>query len=75
MENKNIYMWHNNCPHANLNLDLIEGKIQSKDGYILCANHGAKFNPLDGKCFKGPCRGKKLKKFKFYKKDKYLIAE
>lgn len=75
MEKKNIYMWLNNCPHANLNLDLIEGKVQSYGGKLLCANHGAKFDPKSGKCVKGPCKNKNLEKFPFYIKKKYLIAK
>ena len=26
-----IHIWFNNCPHANLTLDLIEGRVQSKN--------------------------------------------
>ena len=45
-KNKDIIkIWINDCPHANLSLDLIKGKVQSSDGKLLCANHGAKFDP------------------------------
>jgi nitrite reductase/ring-hydroxylating ferredoxin subunit len=33
-------------------LDLIEGKVQSKNNDLLCANHGAKFNPKQGSALK-----------------------
>ena len=46
--NSLIYIWLNNCPHANLTLDIIEGRVQAKDNDLLCANHGAKFNPITG---------------------------
>lgn len=69
-----IYIWSNNCPHANLTLDLIEGRVQSKNNDLLCANHGAKFNPQTGKCYKGPCKSSFLTSFPFKVKNNYLIA-
>ena len=51
----------NNCPHANLPLDLFEGRVIARDGYhLLCANHAALFDPETGKCVAGPCAGEKL---------------
>ena len=72
--NNTIKAWINNCPHANLTLDLIEGKIQSKDGNLLCANHGAKFDPETGACLKGPCKKKNLTIFPFVIENNNLIA-
>ncbi len=72
--NNSIYIWLNNCPHANLTLDIIEGRVQSKDNDLLCANHGAKFNPITGKCIKGPCKNSYLKKFPFKIKNNYVLA-
>jgi nitrite reductase/ring-hydroxylating ferredoxin subunit len=69
-----IHVWGNDCPHANLSLDLIEGKVQSKNNDLLCANHGAKFNPETGECFKGPCKNSFLKAFPFKIINDYLIA-
>ena len=71
---ESIHIWGNNCPHANLSLDLIEGKVQSKNNDLLCANHGAKFNPETGECFKGPCKNSFLKAFPFKIINDYLIA-
>ncbi len=57
----NAHAFINNCPHANLPLDLFEGKVLARDGYnLLCANHAALFNPETGACISGPCIGKKL---------------
>ena len=72
--NNIIKSWINNCPHANLTLDLIKGKIQSKDGNLLCANHGAKFDPETGVCLKGPCKEKYLTIFPFVIENNNLIA-
>ena len=73
-EKASIHVWGNDCPHANLSLDLIEGKVQSKNNDLLCANHGAKFNPETGECFKGPCKNSFLKAFPFKIINDYLIA-
>jgi len=72
--NNIIKAWINNCPHANLTLDLIGGKVQSKDGNLLCANHGAKFDPETGSCLKGPCKEKSLTIFPFIIENNNLIA-
>ena len=74
-KNKNIIkIWINDCPHANLSLDLIKGKVQSNDGKLLCANHGAKFDPESGICLKGPCKKKYLTNFPFVIENNNLIA-
>ncbi len=73
-ENNTIKVWVNNCPHANLTLDLIKGRVQNNKGELLCANHGAKFDPNSGLCIKGPCKEKTLTKFPFTIKKNYLIA-
>ena len=69
-----ITAWVNSCPHANLPLDLIRGKVQSNDGKLLCANHGAKFDPKAGICIKGPCKEKHLISFPFIIENNNLIA-
>lgn len=69
-----IYIWLNNCPHAHLTLDIIEGRVQSKNNDLLCANHGAKFNPITGECIKGPCKNSFLKSFPFKIKNNYILA-
>ena len=74
-KNKDIIkIWINDCPHANLSLDLIKGKVQSSDGKLLCANHGAKFDPETGICIKGPCKKKHLTNFPFSIENNNLIA-
>jgi nitrite reductase/ring-hydroxylating ferredoxin subunit len=51
----------NLCPHRRLRLDRAGQLYRSADGSLLvCANHGAKFHLLTGKCVAGPCVGKYL---------------
>ncbi len=73
-KNNLICIWVNNCPHANLTLDIIEGKVQSRNNDLLCANHGARFNPVTGECIKGPCKNSYLRSFPFKIKNNYVLA-
>ena len=51
----------NLCPHRRLRLDRAGQLYLSADRSLLvCANHGAKFHLLTGKCVAGPCVGKSL---------------
>ncbi|HLM52013.1 MAG TPA: Rieske (2Fe-2S) protein [Pseudoxanthomonas sp.] len=54
--------WLNVCPHAGRRLDWAPGKfLQGKDGLLVCAAHGASFEPAGGLCVAGPCRGQSLR--------------
>ncbi len=56
-----IHGWLNVCPHAGRRLDYAPGKfIRSRDGLLVCAVHGASFEPGSGECVAGPCRGQFL---------------
>lgn len=51
----------NDCPHANLPLDLVPGRfLDTARARILCTNHGALFDIDTGVCVRGPCFGKRL---------------
>ncbi len=57
-----VRAWLNICPHAGRRLDWAPGKfLQSKDGLLVCAAHGASFELLAGACVAGPCRGESLR--------------
>ncbi len=57
-----VRAWLNICPHAGRRLDWTPGKfLQSKDGLLVCAVHGASFDLRDGVCVAGACRGESLK--------------
>ena len=51
--------WRNRCPHLGLELDWGDGRCLF-DGALVCAMHGARFQPHDGLCVAGPCRGQSL---------------
>ena len=53
----------NRCAHLFLELDWESGEFFDTSGdYIICANHGALFEPNSGECVNGPCYGASLTK-------------
>ena len=51
----------NRCPHRQLPLDSGGRVFFTADRqWLVCANHGAKFEPHTGVCVGGPCVGKRL---------------
>jgi nitrite reductase/ring-hydroxylating ferredoxin subunit len=52
----------NQCPHAGTELDWQPGEFFEVAGlYLVCATHGALFEPGSGLCVAGPCRGASLR--------------
>jgi nitrite reductase/ring-hydroxylating ferredoxin subunit len=55
--------WLNQCAHVGIELDWLPGRfLDDRAESILCAAHGASYDPVDGRCRAGPCRGRGLKK-------------
>ena len=53
----------NQCPHAGTELDWQPGEFFDISGvYLVCATHGALFEPGNGLCIAGPCRGASLRR-------------
>ena len=51
----------NRCPHAGTELDWQPGEFFDLAGiYLVCSTHGALFEPGNGRCVAGPCRGASL---------------
>ena len=56
-----IHAYLNQCPHVGTPLDLWENEFLSEDATeIICATHGAVFDPSSGRCLAGPCVGDAL---------------
>ncbi len=59
-----VSAYFNACPHARLPLNNAPDVFFDVSGAVLvCANHGAHFEPAGGKCLRGPCKGESLKSF------------
>jgi len=51
----------NRCAHKLVELDWQEGEFFDADQrYLVCATHGALYDPASGVCVGGPCRGATL---------------
>ena len=61
-EGAEVRGWLNICPHAGRRLDWAPGQfLKSRDGLLVCAAHGAGFEPQRGECVSGPCKGDSLR--------------
>ena len=57
-----VRTWLNICPHAGRRLDWSPGQfLKSRDGFLVCAVHGASFELTNGRCVAGPCVGDRLR--------------
>jgi nitrite reductase/ring-hydroxylating ferredoxin subunit len=56
-----LFAYVNRCRHVPMTMDWVENQFLTEDGrYILCATHGAAFEPDTGECVFGPPCGKFL---------------
>jgi nitrite reductase/ring-hydroxylating ferredoxin subunit len=56
------YAYLNRCRHISLSLDWVDNRFFTEDSrYLICANHGATYEPTSGECIWGPCFGAFLK--------------
>jgi nitrite reductase/ring-hydroxylating ferredoxin subunit len=54
----NLFAYVNRCRHISLSLDWADNEFFSEDKrYVICANHGAVYEPTTGECVWGPCYG------------------
>lgn len=48
----------NRCTHVAMELDWQPDRVFDDSGHwLLCASHGAHYDPASGQCRSGPCRG------------------
>jgi nitrite reductase/ring-hydroxylating ferredoxin subunit len=54
-----VFCYLNRCSHVAMELDWIAGQFFDADGEtLLCATHGAIYEPAGGRCIGGPCAGR-----------------
>jgi nitrite reductase/ring-hydroxylating ferredoxin subunit len=64
----------NRCPHAGTELDWNPGEFFDETQlYLMCATHGALFEPGTGRCVAGPCRGASLEPLEVRERDGEVI--
>jgi nitrite reductase/ring-hydroxylating ferredoxin subunit len=56
-----VVAYLNRCAHKLVELDWLEGEFfDAEHRYLVCATHGALYDPTTGVCVAGPCRGAAL---------------
>jgi nitrite reductase/ring-hydroxylating ferredoxin subunit len=72
-----VVRWHarpfayvNECMHQATELDWNAGDFFDESGlYLICATHGAMYEPDSGLCVAGPCRGARLAPIEVRERD------
>jgi nitrite reductase/ring-hydroxylating ferredoxin subunit len=60
-----VYGYLNRCAHVPIELDWSPGEFFEGGGlYIMCSTHGAIYDPENGHCSGGPCKGGRLRVIK-----------
>jgi len=66
----------NRCSHVPVELDWQPGVFFDADGlYLICATHGAMYDPQSGACAGGPCRGQGLQPVAVREADGRIFLE
>ncbi len=59
--NGKLYAYVNKCAHVSVELDWNQGEFfDTSQQYLICATHGAHYQPITGYCVMGPCKGRRL---------------
>jgi nitrite reductase/ring-hydroxylating ferredoxin subunit len=70
-----LFAYLNRCPHIGISLDWVDNQFFTVDGrYLMCANHGAVFEPPTGECIWGPCVGAALQKLELVIEGEKIFA-
>jgi nitrite reductase/ring-hydroxylating ferredoxin subunit len=57
--NGQVHAYLNRCSHVAMELDWQPGQVFDTDAqWLVCATHGAHFEPDSGRCAGGPCTGR-----------------
>jgi nitrite reductase/ring-hydroxylating ferredoxin subunit len=66
----------NTCPHLGTDLDWQPGEFFEMAGlYLVCSTHGALFEPDNGFCVAGPCRGASLQALQTRERDGQVLLQ
>jgi nitrite reductase/ring-hydroxylating ferredoxin subunit len=69
------FAYINRCPHTGITLDWVNNQFFSSDNrYLMCATHGAVFEPPTGECIWGPCVGLSLQSLPIETVDGQIYA-
>jgi nitrite reductase/ring-hydroxylating ferredoxin subunit len=58
-----LHAYLNRCCHVPMPMDWFENQFLTEDRqHIVCATHGATYDPATGECVAGPCTGEYLER-------------
>jgi len=70
-----VYAYVNRCRHIPISMDWIDNEFFTEDRrYLICANHGATYEPATGECVWGPCFGASLQNVPLKISDGKILA-
>ena len=70
-----LFAYVNRCCHVPMTMDWIDNQFLTEDKrYILCATHGACYEPETGQCVVGPPLGKFLEAVRLVIRDENVFA-
>jgi nitrite reductase/ring-hydroxylating ferredoxin subunit len=70
------YAYVNQCAHLPVELDWNEGAFfTAQKDYLICATHGAHYQPATGFCVMGPCKGKSLTPIQVTEQNQQVIID
>jgi len=65
----------NECRHQSTELDWSPGEFFDAERlYLICATHGALYEPDTGLCIDGPCRGARLSNVAVIERDGWIYC-
>lgn len=68
------YAYVNKCAHVPVELDWNHGEFfTAQKDYLICATHGAHYQPDTGFCVMGPCKGKSLKSLVVIEQNQQIV--
>lgn len=68
--NGHLHAYVNRCAHLPVELDWNEGDFFNvSQDFLICATHGAHYQPETGECVMGPCKGGELRKLEVLERD------
>ncbi|HEY8554290.1 MAG TPA: Rieske 2Fe-2S domain-containing protein [Burkholderiales bacterium] len=73
-----VHAYLNRCAHRRVELDWEPGRFFDRERrFLICATHGALYEPSSGRCVAGPCAGRGLVKLEVLEKNNavFLVSE
>lgn len=70
-----LFAYVNRCCHIPISMDWVDNQFFTVDKrYLICANHGATYEPTTGECVWGPCFGAFLQEIPIEVSDGKVLA-